>query len=175
MGKKENAEKERREEKKKSSKNHGSVIVTVYVESSSTADQKPHRKSKSSSKSNRQNHCFRSKPPISKRYGSDRKAQLLAYAQQLRSSHKKQIGWLETNLRTKRKWSSWGKSRSKCRLFFQKIFHPVRSREGYEPILSDKERSDYKSNSRSRNCSNNFCKRLRSMLKELSRGWKRNK
>ncbi|KAJ4962744.1 hypothetical protein NE237_022683 [Protea cynaroides] len=164
MGNEDAGEKARTRET--SSKNHGTVIITVYVESSSIRNPNPNPKSKST---NRQKH-FSSKPPISARDGYDRKAQLLAYAQQLRSSNSEEnqeIGWLQTKLRPKKKKCSWG---AKIRLCFRRIFH---RRQEYElPVVSDKEKSSRKkSDAARRNYSKQILRRLRSMLKGLSCGW----
>ncbi|XP_058089669.1 uncharacterized protein LOC131236477 [Magnolia sinica] len=151
-------------------KPYNNVIITVYVESTTIQRQKPNRRRGTKN-------SLQWKPPTSTP-GYDRKAQLLAYSQHLRS-----VANSQQNQRPRDKRNLKGKSQKSCsnlRVRIRRLFRPLRRPWRYEQITSEEKmeegrlpRGERSSNkAESERCSYSCHGRLKRVLEELSCCWK---
>ncbi|KAI3460610.1 hypothetical protein Pfo_017273 [Paulownia fortunei] len=156
--------------------NNKGVTINVYIESRNLRSD---HKTDPIKKINP--NLLSSQPRVSKTRGYDRRAQLLAYAQELRHANAQEVEWPFKNSRRKQKKWRWSLPVQKIRLLFSR-FDGIKRKWKYEPIVvedySDGEGScnqermkstKAKTNGRGRH--SHFCKKLRCFLKEISRAW----
>ncbi|KAK6115547.1 hypothetical protein DH2020_007816 [Rehmannia glutinosa] len=157
--------------------NSRGVIINVYIESTNLrSNQKTDPIKKINPK------LLSSKPRVFKTRGYDRRAQLLAYAQELRHANAQQQQWpFKNSRRNPKKWR-WLFPVQKIRLLISRFDGVIKRKWKYEPIVtedySDGEGSCNQERMKSKNTKANgrriyshFCKKLRSFMKEISRAW----
>ncbi|KAK9271432.1 hypothetical protein L1049_027023 [Liquidambar formosana] len=108
------------------------VIITVYVESPiirSHERKDPLKRIKP--------HPFAQRPPTARTRGYDRRAQLLAYARELRDASSQQLQWPKNNSRAKPKKWRWSTSPARLRLSFGGVFEGMKRGWRYERIGSE--------------------------------------
>ncbi|KAJ8762788.1 hypothetical protein K2173_022917 [Erythroxylum novogranatense] len=143
------------------------VLVTIYEESPAKTDPI----------------CKYKPAPLSSNTGKrgyDRRSRLLAYARELREAAVQQLQCPENNARPKsRKWR-FSRATKRIRSSFLRIFLRKERQWNYEPIESEEHSEVDQSYSPKwinrtnkedcRNKSSNFCKKLKSLVRELSCG-----
>ncbi|KAL6504904.1 hypothetical protein OROHE_023662 [Orobanche hederae] len=146
------------------------VIISVYIESKNL------KSNQKTDPINPKPLC--SKPRVSKTRGYDRRAQLLAYANELRHANAHQEQCLNHS-RRKPKRRRWLLPVQKTRVCFFSRFDGIKRRWKYEPIATDDHVDDGEGSSgrerlKSKKTSvrySHFCKKLRCLLKEISKVW----
>ncbi|KAF8377007.1 hypothetical protein HHK36_030379 [Tetracentron sinense] len=128
---KEEMKEDRKNMKKTEQPSKNGVFISVYIELPTSG----RRKKNDPNTTIKRKPCS-SKPKVSSKDGYDRRAQLLAYARDLRHSNSQQVEWPRKNLRPKSKWS-WASSPAKLRRSFQRLCSPTRRRWRYERIISE--------------------------------------
>ncbi|XP_059284699.1 uncharacterized protein LOC132037999 [Lycium ferocissimum] len=134
-------------------KREGGVIISVYVESSSTKDYSQHG-----------SNPFKKKihpNPFSRKRGYDRRAQLLAYANELRHGNYQQISWKSHNS-SNQKHKKWRWTR-RIRSSFSRLFRRNDKQWRYEHIG----RQGCKGEKRKAH----FCNRLKCFFKDILGAW----
>ncbi|XP_020536913.1 uncharacterized protein LOC110010027 [Jatropha curcas] len=144
--------------------NNNGVIITVYIE---LPRRRPNKKMAMSNPSSKRIRC------------DNRRAELLAYARELRdsSSHKQEWQPRRNSSRPKsekQKWK-WLSAQEKIQTSLERIFRRKQRQCGYERIATEEYGGDdefhnkRKAASRGKSASS-FCRKLKRVLKELSCG-----
>ncbi|KAL7128405.1 hypothetical protein ABFS83_14G314800 [Erythranthe nasuta] len=151
--------------------NNKGVIIKVYVESRKLrSDQKTDPIKKLNPKRSS------SKPRVFETGGYSRRAQLLAYSQELR--HVGNAPQPQKSRRKPNKWKWALHAQKKIRVTLFSRFNWIKKKWKYEPIVSDEEYysdvegSCNRENTKGRRRYSHCCKRLRCFLKQMCRAWK---
>ncbi|KAK4433670.1 hypothetical protein Salat_0529700 [Sesamum alatum] len=147
-------------------RNNKGVIINVYTESRNlrSADQNIKKINANLLSSN--------KPRVSRARGYDRRALLLAYAQELRHANAQEVGRPAKNSSTpkhKKKWR-WPLPAQKMIRSLLSRFDGMKRNWKYGSNQERMNRTKAKANGRRRHDSH-FCKRLRCLWKEISSVW----
>ncbi|PIN07202.1 hypothetical protein CDL12_20237 [Handroanthus impetiginosus] len=152
--------------------NNKGVIINIYKESKilrSNNITDPIKKINPKSSSSR--------PRVFKTRGYDRRAQILAHAQELRHSHAEKAQLPFKNSTRKRK--RWAVAVQKIRLLFSRV-DGIKRKWRYEPIATEDyineepycDQGRMKRRKGNRRRSFHFCRKLKCFLKKISRVWK---
>ncbi|KAJ9146351.1 hypothetical protein P3X46_028630 [Hevea brasiliensis] len=155
--------------------NSNRVIISLYVESPRKCS---HQKTGDLNNKAKQNLLFR-RPQSTKTKCYDRRAELLAYARELRDSaacHQQERWPRRISSRLKSEKLKWSSAPVRIQASIQKIFRRNEKQYRYEKIVSEQNSGVFREfHSRKKktprgNIASTFCKKLKRMLKELSCG-----